>query len=358
MTIEGYGLYGLTSKSWNLDATIAFINSRPNPVAISFLDTVWPNSFNPGQDPRIHINHLVAECPHKIIAIEPHVYWFKDHATNQHAICPLDILEARSKLWNTWATNHAGIRTYISHTLEYSEKSISAIQQRVDCIKKYAPLCVPVNSPMGTAPFTAGTINEEHTNKATTKGNQIANFDGSNCYDEDVQEWLRHNTGLINFMWCEECNGAESGGFVECFARTNFPGKDLFSAMGYMYDPPQPKPESPLTLLPLVKPNLYKVCGEDEKGKDPRDLKPMLWVVGHGRSPAKIVTFDGKHVLGELISFDDERRYAGLPGGINKWGYQIAQKAIELSGSPYVAFQVDDKFYGLEDAGRRGDFFQ
>lgn len=355
---DGYAFYGLASPAWNIPATIKFINSLPAPIAICIMDTPWAHSFNPRTDGRVNVNRLMKKCPGKIIALEVQIWWDPNHATNPNAICPLDVLQRRCIAWQTWSLNHPGVQLLISHTCEYDEHDQAQVQARIDCIRKYAPNAIPVNSPMGGSVVTPGDIVEAHGSNTHTFGRQIANFDGASCYDHDIHGWQKTNNGLYRFYWVEEFNGLESGNTATPDKRVNFVSLELLNQIHYMTLPPAAAPDSPLQLIPIAKPNLWKVCAEDEPHNDPRDLRPMLWLENEGSSPVQIVTFDGKHTLGNLIHFSDVRFYAGLAGGIQKWGYEIAQQAKNLTGSPFVAFKANGKFYGLMDAGLRGNFYE
>lgn len=355
MTLDMFDWLGLLSKSWNMDDSVKFLNSLSAPVGIGFFDNPWPNSFNPGADARVHINRLVATG--KVSAIRPHIWWDKNHATNPHAICPEPILQARAQLWNTWAQNHPGITVYLSHTCESSEKDLTERQKRITIIKHLAPLTIPVECVLPGVSTVPGILVEEHGTHATTHGNEGASFDGNNAADEDDAAWEKNNNGVYRAFWGQRYNLSESGPFIECNARTASPDIKYHQAMDYFRHPQPQKPTPVFKTIPLTKPDLYKVLAEDSPGVNGRDNKPMLWLENEASNPVTVVTFDNQ-VIGEFIHFADVRWYSGMPGGLNLYGFEIAQKAIALSKSPYVAFKINGKYYELEDAGRRGDFFQ
>lgn len=52
------------------------------------------------------------------------------------------------------------------------------------------------------------------------------------------------------------------------------------------------------------------------------------------------------------------RYYSGLPGAIGLYGYEIADKALKLSGSAFVWIKQGNNYYGPVHPSFRQGYFQ
>lgn len=121
------------------------------------------------------------------------------------------------------------------------------------------------------------------------------------------------------------------------------------------------KKNSQYKVKPFKSPMLWKTHSEDMfQIDDPRENKPCVFL------PVKVkivdvVTFDNKKV-GSLgykgtAEHNQFRYYAGVPGGSNHWGQQLANRARKKSGNEWVYLRAGKNIYGpIHPAFRAGYF--
>lgn len=127
--------------------------------------------------------------------------WWDD----KHKIVPLVTLGRIAKAIEKFKQNHPEATIYLSFSCEYQESNPAEIRKRADLIKRLAPSCIPVSSPMKSSPA-AGTIVERHGDVSTATG-QIVSLDGTDMRDVSMDMWSAKNKqALIAFAWITECN--------------------------------------------------------------------------------------------------------------------------------------------------------
>ena len=147
----------------------------------------------------------------KFSALRVHLYWDPHHATNPHAIVPIPLLQARVPPYQRLALDFPNVKMYLSHSCEYHEMDRGQIQARVDVIRRLAPACFPVNTPMPPSPVT-GNIVVEHHGDVDVKATEIVSMDGVDISQINTHDWLHKNAdSLISFGWCAAFNMIQLG---------------------------------------------------------------------------------------------------------------------------------------------------
>ena len=350
----GLDLLGLGSKAWNINELVA---KWPQGYALGCFDAGWPDCFG---DPRAKVEQILAtdRCP----ALRTHIWW-----SYQHKGVTVPDLKKRLPLWEAIARKFPTKKIYISPSCEYSNSvSVPLINQWLAAIHQLAPSCIPVLTPMN-APVVNGVIVEKHGTKAKAGQGQFASTDGQNLCDIDANAWMTANhSAEITFGWGNLFNLAEAHNTLPPSKRTSAPSFKYVEQVRRNMEPKgvAPAPTFQGKITPIRKPFLYKVMAEDNPGPGTRDNRPLLIAKGNSRS-AEVITKDGAS-LGKMVVFDRPgaypggltRYYAGLPGAVNLYGWELASKALAVSGSEYVWFKVDGVIYGPTNAAFRTGFYQ
>lgn len=349
MTIFGLDLLGIGSKHWNIAGTVA---AFPHGWALGAFDTTFG-------DARANVKKVLDTGKVSYCRIQ---MWYDP----SHKLAPLDLLKKRLPLWQAIAKQYPHVMFAISHSCEYSEKSKGEIDKRVSLVQKLCPSCLVVETPMHS-PVIGGFIVEQHGNKAKAKAGQYASTDGNEIAQMDAEKWMRANAqAAITFLWNGKFNLRESGPVLPPPQRKASPDANYIRGIVRMASPKggAPTPTFATTPTPLKNPVLWKVYGEDSPGdSDARDNKPVFMCPEKAPS-ITIITFDKQTVCKFPIYPDNnphkmERYYSGGRGGPKLYGYQIAKKALDLSGSEWVYVIAKKKVYGpIHPAFRCGFFTQ
>lgn len=349
MTQFGLDTLGIGSRHWDIKSTLT---AWPHGFFVGAFDGIWPNAFG---DPTKNIQALFnqTDCPGARI----HIWWSYDHKA-----VDIKVLNSRLPHWEQFAKRNPSKRIYISHSCEYGPSASQAqLQQLIAAIRLRAPSCIPVNVPEGGAVMLPGVVTEHHGSGAHVNAGGLASTDGSDITNVNSAAWIVANQHAdVCFLWAPRFNMSESHqSDHNPSARTAGPNAQFIRAVSYLSTPILTAPVPTFPAHPVARPDLYKCFAEDMQGSNPRDNLPLIELYSEKaqQSTVQIVTHN-KQVVGVFKHFADVRYYSGLPGGINLWGFQIAQKAVALSGSPYVWFLLNGNYHGPVDAGRRSGFFQ
>lgn len=363
--ILGHDFLGLGSKHWNVKETIAAL---PNGVAVGCFDSTWPNNFG---DPLPNIRALCKSG--KVVAVRVQAWW-----SYEHRIVPLGVLKSALPRWEKLAKEFPGIQFFISPSCEYRWKedgkgvvTAADLSARVALVQSLAPSTIPVLSPW-LAPSLPNVITEHHGAKAKAKPGEIVSYDGGGSkacgFDEEIgaDKWIAQNKrARILFCWSPIYNCAEADNTLKPNQRTATPNGKYIRAMQRLMEPKgeAPKKQFAGSVSPFNKPNLYKLFAEDMQGANPRDNKPLV-ITKHAGPSVSLLTSNGREVakfslFGSVGSFNGlSRYYSGWSGASNLFGYEIAEKAKQLSGSEWVWIKAGDKVYGPVHPAFRTPYYQ
>lgn len=359
MTVECLDLLGIGSPKWDMKSTL---NSFPKNFGIGYFGDGWPHAFG---NPNKKIESIITRfgCP----LVRCHVWWDGRNLVSQHAPAPLDFLTQHVPTCEKLALKFPNTRVYVSPSCEYRTNSISYIEEMVGIVQRLAPHCTPILTPEGNAPTLPGIAKEFHGNHISAGPGDFASWDGQSCIDGDIVSWKKHNAHAeAQFLWVDLFNMKEAHNTLTPDNRTASPNsKDYQSVIRLSTTIGEaPVPQFSGIIRPFEKPYLYKVWAEDMPGNNPRDKKPLIIIKSNTKS-VDLVDYKGKK-LGSFIIYDKPgtypggltRYYSGLPGGMNVYGWQIADKCVTQSGSPWGWFKAGSVYWGPVNFAFRRGFFQ
>lgn len=359
--IEANDYLGILSKHWDIKATL---RTHPRNWGAGGFDggkDSWPDNFGN------KIDNVKALLDLGIPFFRVQGWWSK----GSHKIAPMDALKRRIPVWQRIAERWSSQKVYFSITCEYSESTTrDELRQRLKLLKNQGPNLVPVLSPLHGAVTLPNNLIERHGPGGCKRG-EASSWDGQSCYDYDVRKWKQSTQGAVYRMyWGLRYNLSESIKdendnpiFIPCPNRTASPDDLYHTSMNVFADPIPVIPVSPFppgVAKRFTKPNLYKTHAEDMKGDGVRDNRPLIMVKSRGTF-ANVVACNGQSVCRFDLFPDNkphelERYYSGL--GSKLYGWQIAEIAQRISGSPYVWFVVNQEVWGPVHPSYRAEWFQ
>lgn len=296
----------------------------------------------------------------KVPALRVHVHW-----SDAHKIADLKDLQRRLPRYERLALQYSHIPIYVSHSCEYRESSLREVQKRVELVRNLCPSCFVVQSAW-QSPTVAGVgLVEKHGPGAKNCG--IASYDGGKkgegLQDVDSEKWVRNNRdAAIVFAWGPRCNLTEETKLPRN-KRTASPEPEYIKMLARLMQtkgvPPTPIFQD--KVVEVKKPRLYKMAAEDMDGKNSRDNKPLIILKGQTNA-VDIICHDGQQIgkFGYYGTYTGgmHRYYSGWKGGMNAWGYQIAAKALQKSGSEWIWIRQGRTYHGpIHPAFRCGYFY-
>ncbi len=348
--IPGIDLLGLAAKALNIDA---MCQAWPQGYAVGCFDgeetfgEVLPN-----------LRKLLKTG--KVPACRVHAHW-----SDQHKIIPIDTLKKRLGKYNALTLEFPDIKFYVSHSCEYLANSLAEVKARVVLVKQMCPKARVVQSPLKDAPTLPNEIIEKHGPYAKCGPFGIASYDGGTdgkgegLYDIDARQWARNNEhAQIVFAWGPRCNGREGKVFVPRPERTAYPSADYLRGLARLLKPIIPAPPVSFDVIPFKRPLLWKTFAEDLEGDNFRDNRPVVFLPEQTKF-VELITYKAQKI-GSLAYFGKfeslHRYYSGVDGGIGLYAYQIAKKALDISGHEWFYIRQGKKIYGPVNAFRRGYF--
>lgn len=341
----GLDYLGLGSRHWNVAESL---KAFPQGWALGVFadDTFGPNVIK---------NTKALLDSGKVGAVRAHMHW-----SYQHKIAPLDKLKKLLPKWEQLAQQYH-VPFYISHSCEYSENNRAEILKRVNLVKELAPSCFVVQSPMHS-PVISGYMVEEHGSSAVALPGGIASTDGSNLSDINASAWVKKNSAAaLVFGWGIRFNLAKAGDPIPAPERKAFPDANYIKQVVCNLLPKGecPAHTAPGKVIPFKKPLLYKVMAEDTGDK--RANRPLVILPEKGAS-VEICTLSGA-IFGRFLYFGGfppnlHRFYSGVPGAMNLYGWQIAQRCKDISGTEWGYVRQGKKFYGPINFAFREGFYQ
>lgn len=344
MAILGLDFLGLGSRHWNVDETL---KAFPQGFALGLFgdDTFGPNAIK-------NTKRFLESG--KVAAVRVQMHW-----SYQHQIVPTDKLKKLAKAWEAVART-ATVPFYLSHSCEYSNNNKAEIRKRITILQQEAPSCFIVQTPM-KSPIIPGFSLEQHGSKARAKAGDLVSADGSNVPDIDSAAWVQKNALASHvFGWGYRFNLSKAGPKIPAPDRKAYPSAEYIKGIIRCMLPKEPCPvhAAPGKVAAIKDPLLYKVYAEDTGDK--RGNRPLI-MLPKKTDRVQICTLQGA-ILGQFIYFGSypngtQRFYSGLPGGLNLYGWQIAERCRDVSGSEWGYIKQGNTFYGpVHFAFRQGVF--
>lgn len=272
----------------------------------------------------------------------------------------LDPLKRRVRLYKSLAERHLETKFLPSPILEHNLKN-PAWRILADAVLEVWPNAQLVNSPMRgvAAESYKGAWVEKHGSPAERSGKTYS-LDGSDASDINIGAWVRDTKGaIISFTWTRSYNLRTQGDtWVDPRDRTAASTRRILEEMLHITDaaPAKPTPTFRCSFKPFDNTFIWKPLSEDKGTGDVRANYPVL-IAKPLAKPAVLVDYKGRAVakLGYYGKYIDGRNryYSKYTGGSGLGGYQIQQKALAQSGSPYTYYKVGNTCYGPILTGRR-----
>lgn len=315
-------------------------------------------------DSRDRFNRLI-ESGFRVFRIQ--MYW-----SDQHRLVEPDVLRAGLEQVKQVLRNR-DVKLYISPSCEHAERNLFAVEQRLELVTRIVPYAIPVNNPWkGHGADVPGQLHEYH--GANPGQCSLTSTDGTNIYDIDAAQWVRKygNKEHPCFLWASRFNLREIGDPGQKPPVIN--NRKAVPSIGYLRSvlrlrkPMGEAPSPKFDATPFQSPNIYKTHAEDDQEPseslpdETRENRPVL-IIRPNVSKVDVITFDGK-VIGRFPRYGSFpggffRYYAGVPGGIGLYGYELGEKAERVSGSEFVWFRAGNKIFGpVHPAFRAGVYRQ
>jgi hypothetical protein len=245
------------------------------------------------------------------------------------------------------------------------------VQERLNLVDTILPYAVTVNNPWeGRGASVMHYLHEYH---GGSPGRcDLVSTDGTNVYDIDAKSYVEKHGNREHpcFLWGYRFNLREITDPGQkpppIPKRTAAPSPEYFKSILRLCEPMGQPPKPSFECRPFGQGEIYKTHAEDDQEENEstpderRENRPVL-IVRPNVPVVDILCCRGERI-GTLPRFGDfpgglTRYYAGSPGGIGLYGYQIGDKAKTISGSEFVWFRAGKKIIGpVNPAFRAGVF--
>lgn len=345
--MKSLALLGLGSKYWKIAPTL---EALPREVAIQVFDNTEGLFGNPFPN----LRRLCKTGKVKVVEVQI------SYTKITHKLVEMSVLRKRLPLWKAFAAEFPKITFYISHTTEHFATTLSSLRDRMDLIESFGFLAVNNPEP-GRGAVMMGEFNETH-KQGAFPGQYISSMDGLDTTGKaDVLSWVQsHCRALFRYGWGPLCNLNDGNQPADPAKRTASPSTKYLKMLAHISEcPPDAEKPQCFTARPLKSPWLYKTMSQDTN--DSREDKPLL-ISSEKHPGAEIYTVNNVR-LGTFPYYDTYtggmfRYYSGLRGGIGLWGYEIANRAIAKSTSPWVWFKLGNKYWGPVHPAFRAGYFE
>lgn len=341
--IPGIDLLGMASAKWNIKATRqALMQSNGVNIGLFADETFGPLAIQ---------NAIKCLDTGKVIKMRVHLNWAGPNP--KHTLPPVSKIKELAPKWEKLAKQYPNTRFFVSPSCEYGSTDPKAVGQMLKVTANLCPSCTIVHNPLIPVNF-PGVRLERHADVKVKTG-QILSYDGGSnpdesVYDIDVTRWINDSKNAeIIFAWALLCNMAEAHNTLPPTARTESPSLEFTKGLIYLFEDPGTPPTPSFQAIPLKKPCLYKSFSEDSQGADKRNNRPLI-ITPEDKDSVELITKTGA-TIGKFVKYGQYspglyRYYSGWKDGIGLYGWQIADKCAQMSGSPYGYYRIDKKIYG------------
>jgi hypothetical protein len=296
------------------------LKEHPKGWAAGFFDTTFGDAY-----PVVSKLAQSKRCP----LIRIHLLWDDNHTFGEKQI------EAAFKS----ARRYQELATRVPIAIELSlfcEHNLKDPDVFLDRLQMIAPNCRIINTPLFGAK-SKKYKNEIHNDDPPPTGPYNFSFDGLNCVDTDIEMFkLKHSRSDVFFFWHPRFNLKWSmKDATPRPKRRAKPSKEFVKSIIYLSNSkgrtnPPPK---------MVKSHAEKHGPTDQKGDK------LLLILNVKADKIELVTPGGKPVA--TLPFYGNFEGGGYRYYANSFGYQIAEKAQKLGGSPFVRVFANGKRIGL-----------
>lgn len=274
-----------------------------------------------------------------------HLSWSDTHQFNPR---DFDGIAAKAGKIETLARKYPNDKFYISGACEHNLDATQAKILRAKVLAK-CPHCAGYVNTVWKGALIDG-INEVHgQNPRKPSGQYMESYDGTSAVDSNVTVWKKQFAdAIIQFLWEPRFNGRwESNDNTPRPNRTGYPDEKFVRSVAYLFNDQG-------AVKPLGKTDIFKSHSENKGNGDPRAERPVAIIAPHA-SGISLVTTNGKEVAKAAYygDFEGNRSRYYFPA----YGFELAQKAQNLSGSSLTFIRANGKNYGpVNPAFRQGGF--
>lgn len=310
------------------------LSSTRREFALGFFDDTFGSSFNCIES---------ALRTGKANTVRVQLAWSDNH---QFPPREFDRIAEKGGKYQGLIAKYPGAKIYLSGACEHNLGRQDAENLKRKVLAK-CPSCEYVNVPWKGALIDG--INEVHGSKSRVPGGRyFFSFDGESAVDSDVEAVKRKFSGAeIFFLWEPRFNGRwESNDNTPRPQRKGWPDGKLITSVARLSSPKG-------SVGPLPRNSIFKSHSENKGNGDSRAEKPVA-IISEKTSEISLVTTNGKEVSKARYygPFERQHRYY-----FPSWGYEIADKAKQLSGSELTYLRVKGKNHGpVNPAFRDGSF--
>lgn len=296
------------------------LKEHPVGWAAGFFDTTFGDVY-----PVVSKLAQSKRCP----LIRIHLLWSDDHTFSEKQITAAFKSARRYQELATRVPIAIELSLFCEHNLKDPDAFLDKLQM-------IAPNCRLVNTPLFGAK-SKKYKNEIHNDDPPASGPYNYSFDGLNCVDADIELFkAKHSRSEVFFFWHPRFNLKWSmKDKTERPKRRAFPTKEMIRSVIYLHNS-KGRTNPPAK---MVKSHAEKDSEKDQKGDK------LLLILDIEAPKVELVTPGGKPVA--TLPYYDKFSEGGHRYYAKDFGYQIAEKAQRLGGSPFVRVIVNGKRIGL-----------
>lgn len=280
---------------------------------------------------------------------------------DRHDFKPQDvrITEARCQRLRPIILKYQNVKWYISPCCEH-ELNEAQFEPFAEAIRRYlGDRVVIVNSPNKGKGFVSKRYLNEYHHEAPRKGGKCAfSYDGANMVDSNItKDKADYEAANAEYFlgWNSQCNGnrkifkpgdkRQPNDYVERAKRVFWPVPKQIDSWVWNLTKQKGAVNEPRGWTLKSHSDQHKVPPEG------KDQKPV-WIFGKKVSKIVIRATNGQ-VVGEAPYFGTFSG-GGFRYYFKEWGFELAQKAIRISGNPVCDIIVDGKKVGTANPAFRG----
>ncbi len=261
---------------------------------------------------------------------------------------------------------HPGTRLQISPILEHT-LSREAWNNMAANVRDVCPSAELVNNNVQDQ-YYPDVLNETHNRQHNAPVGSLFSYDGNETMDSNVPaEYARMKDRVSKFyIWSWTYNGrCTNSGFVDPRNRSRWPNKAMLADLFFVGNVASGRVQAgPTPAAPISHPRLWKPWADDHCDGNPRNNKPVYLTPWNGNQ-IDILGADRSTVITSLKyagRFGHDNNIStyrsGIPGSTNRHASEIADKAVELTGSPWVYLREGSAVYGPFHPSMRQGYFR
>jgi len=301
---------------------------------------VFANTFG---DPLPAVEKIVKRgtCP----LVRVHLLWADNHVFGR---ADLRKMRTEAKRVEDLAKLYKNVRFEVSPFCEHNlENPLPYLQE----CAKIAPSCTIVNTPWRGA-VVRKYKNEVHGLHTLPSGPYNFSYDGLSAVDADVKTFKTVTAAAdVHFFWVSQFNGRMTTKDVTPRPdRRAWPSQDLIDSVAFLgTDSKSPR---------ILNTALWKSHAEQHNVPySPRELNPVLITPTKGAS-AVLVTTKGRKEVAKMPRYPEQFADGRYRYYLGEYGYKIALKALEISGSPMCDIWIEGTRIGRVNPGFRAGVFR